>query len=450
MYQRDIENELLRWKQSSHRKPLLLRGARQVGKTTVIHTFSKHYSQYIYLNLENRADAQPFLHYPGIDKLVEAIFFLHNKDLNEPDTLIFIDEIQEVPETVNLLRYFFEEYPQLHIIAAGSLLETLLDKSIHIPVGRVEYKVLRPFSFVEFLTAMGETSALQQLGTMPPNDFAHEKLMQLFHTYTLIGGMPEVVSHYVGNRNLGALSTIYESLSFSYINDIEKYARNNSSIQVMRHIIHTMYIEAGSRIKFHGFGQSNYGSREVGEAIRTIEKAMLLCLVYPTTNTSLPIVPDKRKSPRLQLLDTGLMNHFVGLQKEIIGTMELDKVYKGKVIEHIVGQELLTLKFNIFNQLHFWTREKRDSTSEVDFVINIDGLIIPVEVKSGATGTLRSLHTFMDSAPHDIAIRLYAGEYNISKVKTLTGKPFYLINLPYYMVSQIEKYVLDFINNKPI
>lgn len=448
MYQRSIEKELLAWKTSSYRKPLILRGARQVGKTTTIHSFSKHYRQYIYLNLENQADAQLFLQNSDIHTLIEAIFFLHDKDIGIEETLLFIDEIQEVPEAVNVLRYFYEEYPQLHVVAAGSLLETILDKSAHVPVGRVEYRVLRPVSFPEFLSAMGETAALRQLETVPPNEFAYAKLMQLFHTYVLIGGMPEIISHYIENRNLSALSTIYESLSVSYINDVEKYARNDSFVQIMRHVITAMYGQAGSRIKFQGFGQSNYGSREIGEAFRTIEKAMLLQLVYPTTNTSLPIIPDKRKSPRLQLLDTGLMNHFAGLQKEIIGTADLDKVYQGKVIEHVVGQELLAVRFNVLNELHFWTREKKDSAAEVDFVLNVEGFVIPIEVKSGATGTLRSLHAFMDAAPHNIAVRLYAGKYSVSNVQTMTGKPFHLINLPYYMASQIEKVVLFFMENQ--
>jgi predicted AAA+ superfamily ATPase len=202
-----------------------------------------------------------------------------------------------------------------------------------------------------------------------------------------------------------------------------------------------MYTEAGSRIKFQGFGHSAYGSREVSEIFHAIEKAFLLHLVYPTTNTAMPIVPDKRKSPRLQILDTGLMNYFAGLQKEIIGCYELDKIYQGKIIKHLVGQEFLASKFNVLNELHFWTREKRGSTAEVDYVLAYDGLIIPVEVKSGATGTLRSLQLFMEQAPHDVAVRLYGGRFSVNHIQTALGKTFRLINLPYYLTSQIESYL---------
>ena len=294
MYYRNILQELQLWRLSKSRKPLLIRGARQVGKTTVVNELGRQYQQYIYLNLERKEDAMIFQNYSRFSTLVEAIFFLKDKDIQQNDTLIFIDEIQEVPETVNLLRYFLEDFPQFHVIAAGSLLEAVLNENMTMPVGRVEYKVLRPMAFNEFLEAMGEKSALQQYHTIPITDFAHEKLLQLFHTYTLIGGMPEVVKHYAENRNLTDLLPIYESLLVSYMNDVEKYARNSTMVQVIRHVIKSMSAEAGNRIKFQHFGQSNYGSREVGEAIRTIEKALLLYLVYPCTSTELPLSQTKR------------------------------------------------------------------------------------------------------------------------------------------------------------
>lgn len=444
MYHRNILQELQLWRLSKSRKPLLIRGARQVGKTTVVNEFARQYQQYIYLNLERKEDAVVFRNYARFSTLVEAVFFLKDKDIQQTDTLIFIDEIQEVPEAVNLLRYFLEDFPQFHVIAAGSLLEAVLNENITMPVGRVEYKVLRPMAFNEFLEAMGEKSALQQYNTVPIAEFAHEKLLQLFRTYTLIGGMPEVVKHYAENRNLTALLPIYESLLVSYMNDVEKYARNSTMVQVIRHVIKSMSIEAGNRIKFQHFGQSNYGSREVGEAIRTIEKALLLYLVYPCTNTSLPLFPDKKKSPRLQLLDTGLMNHLAGIQKEIIGTPHLDLVYQGKVAEHVVGQELLAAKFNVLNELHFWTREKKEAIAEVDYIYIFDGQLIPIEVKSGATGRLRSLHFFMENSPQQLAVRIYGGKLSIDSLKTPNGKVFHLLNLPYYLTGQIEQYLTWF------
>jgi uncharacterized protein len=153
------------------------------------------------------------------------------------------------------------------------------------------------------------------------------------------------------------------------------------------------------------------------------------------------LLPDLKKSPRLQLLDTGLMNYFVGIQKDIIGTDDLSQVYKGKMIEHLTGQELLAAQFNTLNALFFWVKEKKESTAELDFLVSFEGQIIPVEVKSGKTGTLRSLHQFMDLAPHHMAVRFYAGNLGISELKTPSGKVFFLLNLPYFLVSQIKPYL---------
>jgi len=441
MYVRNILSELEQWKASPNRKPLVLRGARQVGKTTVVNLFSDRYRQYIYLNLERKEDAALFTGYTNFSTLVEAVFFVKSKDIQERDTLLFIDEIQAVPEAIGLLRYFYEDYPWLHVIAAGSLLETVMQEEVSMPVGRVEYKVLRPVSFSEFLAATGEEAALHQYRTVPLRDFAHEKLLELFHRYVLIGGMPEIVGHYAEHRNLTALQPIYESLQVSFMNDVEKYARNSTLVHVIRHVIGAMPFEAGNRIKFRQFGQSNYGSREVGEAMRILEKAMLLHLVYPCTSTSIPVLPDKRKSPRLHLLDTGLMNCLAGLQKDLLHVRELDSLYQGKIAEQVVGQELLAANFSALNTLSFWVREKKDSSAELDFLQVFDGMVIPVEVKSGSTGRLRSLHLFMDNVPHTLAVRLYAGGLKKETIQTNAGKTYTLLNLPYYLAGRIVEYL---------
>lgn len=441
MYYRSIIPELESWKISETRKPLILRGARQVGKTTVVNLFSSRFKQYIYINLERLEDAELFQKHRRFGTLVEAIFFVKNKDIREQDTLLFIDEIQAVPAAINLLRYFYEDFPWLHVIAAGSLLETIMKENVSVPVGRVEYKVLRPVSFREFLIATGENAALREYDNIPVRDFAHEKLLELFHRYVLIGGMPEIVKHYAEHKNLTALLPIYESLQVSFLNDVEKYARNTSQVNIIRHVISAMPYQAGNRIKFENFGQSNYGSREVSEAMRIIEKAMLLHLVYPCTSFSPPALPDRRKSPRLHLLDTGLMNYVAGIQKELLDIKELNSLYQGKIAEQIVGQELLASRFNVMNELHFWIREKKDATAEVDFIYMHAGEIIPVEVKYGSSGRLRSLHLFMEGAPHEMAVRLYAGPLKKEEAQTPSGKVFTLLNIPYYLAGKLAQYL---------
>jgi uncharacterized protein len=447
MIARNIIGELTKWKSSETRKPLIIRGARQVGKTTVINTFGKTYKQYIYLNLDRKEDASVFSNYTKFSDLVSSIFFLKNKSVTIDETLIFIDEIQALPEAISLLRYFYEDYPQFHVIAAGSLLETILNEKVNIPVGRVEYKVMRPIAFNEYLDALDEQQALIQYNKVPVDNFAHEKLLQLFYNYTLIGGMPEIVNSYAKSKNLTALTVIYESLIESYLNDVDKYARNSSMVNVIRHVIMTMSNEAGSRIKFEKFGATNYKSREVGEAMRTIEKALLLHLIYPNITVTFPVLSDLKKSPRLQILDTGLLNYLSGIQKELILQTNLDNFYQGKIVQHIVGQELLAINHSIMNKLHFWTREKKDSQAEVDFVYTYESQIYPIKVKSGATGTLRSLHLFMDLCPHKYAIRIYSGKLSIDNLKTPNGKEFYLLNLPIYLTGQIDNYLKWFLQN---
>ena len=449
MFKRQILQEIEKWRLKEPRKPLVIRGARQVGKTTLVNQFAAQYEQYIYLNLELAEDKDPFEKFTSIENLINTLFFLKNKTLaKKSTTLIFIDEIQQVLKALNTLRYFYEFAPEISVIAAGSMLETLFDKNISFPIGRVEYKVIRPVSFPEFLSAIGETSALEQLTQIPVAAFAQTKLLTLFHTYALIGGMPEIVQHYATHKDLVALAPIYDSLISGYLDDVEKYAKSNAQIQHIRHCIKNSFSQAGKRIKFERFGNSSYKSREMGEALRVLEKALLLQLIYPSTTATLPIVPDIKKSPRLQILDSGLLNYFVGLQKEIIGTNDLNNIYQGTLIEHLIGQELLAVQYNTLSALQFWVREKKESTAEVDYLFSFDGLIIPIEVKSGKEGTLKSLHSFMDLAPHKMAIRFYAGELKISDAITQNGKKYQILNLPYYLGSQIEKYIDWFTETK--
>lgn len=442
MFERSIVGELEKWLKKKDRKPLVLRGARQVGKTTVINQFAGRFEQYIYLNLELPDDREPFEKFSTIETLVQALFFLKNKTLSaKGNTLIFIDEIQEVPQALNTLRYFYESEPEIAVIAAGSMLETLFNKNISFPVGRVEYKVLRPASFPEFLAAMNEREALQYLTQVPAPSFTHTKLLQLFHTYALIGGMPEIVKYYSENKDLTELGSIYDSLITAYLDDVKKYAPTELQAVHIRHAIRASFAQAGKRIKFEGFGNSSYKSRDMGDALRTIENALLIHLLYPCTDVQLPMLPDHKKSPRLQILDSGMLNYFTGIQKEILGTADLNKVYQGTLIEHLVGQELLAGQYNALSNLNFWVREKQTSTAEVDYIWLFESKLIPIEVKSGTEGKLKSLHLYMDAAPHAMALRFYAGEISITSATTANGKNYKLLNLPYYLVSQTDHYL---------
>jgi len=447
MFQRTAIQHLKNWKNKTNRKPLVLRGARQVGKTTLVDLFSQEFDNYIKLNLEKKEDRILFEKIDNIKELKQSIFYSHNISSIKGKTLLFIDKIQNSPKAIKQLRYFYEEEKDLFVIAAGSLLETVINEKISFPVGRVEFYHLRPVSFIEFLLAIGEKQSIELINTIPLPVYAHFKLLKLFKTYTLLGGMPEIINTYIKHKDISALNSIYESLINSYIEDVEKYSKNNTQTQIIRFIIKQSFFEAGNRITFQNFGKSNYRSREVGEAFRTLEKTMILQLVYPTTNTNIPLQPDYKKSPKLQLFDTGLINHIAGTGQEFFTEEKITDIYKGKIAEHIAGQELISLSYSPLSKLVFWVRDKKNSQAEVDFVYLYKGLIIPIEVKAGKTGRLRSLFKFADDTSHSLCVRVYDGILYIQEEKTISGKNILLLNLPFYLINKIDLY-LDFILHK--
>ena len=445
---RHIFSELTSWKKSSDRKPLILRGARQVGKTTLIHQFAKSYKNRILLNLELAKDKRFFTDFENIQTIVEALLISHNVSTSEiGNTIIFIDEIQEAPEAISMLRYFFEMEPEIHVIAAGSLLEHAMRKVKSFPVGRVKMLYMFPINFPEFLSAIGNTALLDQLNTIPIRDVAHKTLLDLFNRYAIIGGMPEVVRKYVETLNIADLPTIYESIWETYKEDVVKYAANNSEARIIKHIMSTAHFELDSRIKFQNFGNSNYRSREVGEAFRNLDDAKVIQLIYPTTDSSPPLLPDLKKSPRLQFLDTGLINHELNIQVEMLAMEDLNNAYRGAVIPHLVAQELLSLSTFKTVKPIFWVREKNQSSAEVDLVVQFNKLVIPIEIKSGKEGKLKSLHQFIEEAPHPYAVRMYAGKFSIEQHSTRSGKQYFLMNLPYYLSTKLYEYLGYFVAN---
>lgn len=447
-FNRYIYSKLEDWKTASSRKPLLLRGARQVGKTTLINQFATTYQHSISLNLERAADLQYFKDFNDAKTIVNAIFATHSiKSEQTKHTLLFIDEIQESPEAIALLRYFYEDIPELHVIAAGSLLEHVMRKVKSFPVGRIAYLYVHPLNFIEFLEAKKQTGAVEQINQLPVQQFAHQLLLKQFHEYAIIGGMPEVIKTYLSTENIADLSGIYEGIWGSYKDDAEKYANNATATRVIKHIMHTAHLYLDQRIKFQNFGNSNYKSREVGEAMRNLNDARIIQLIYPATNIEPPILPDLKKSPRLQFLDTGLVNHELNIQANMLALDDLNNAYKGAIIPHLITQELMSLNTEKYKQANFWVREKAQSSSEVDLIVQFMDKIIPIEIKSGKEGRLKSLHQFIEKANHPYAIRMYAGAFKVEKHQTPTNKKSYLLmNLPYYLGTKLPEYIAFFIN----
>jgi len=447
-FNRKIISHLKRWADSKDRKPLILRGARQVGKTTAVNIFSKQFDQYVYLDLEKSEEADLFRRELRVKELLQSIFLFKNVTPKKGKQLLFIDEIQNSLEAVSALRYFYEEMPDLYVISAGSLFEIMLEKKqISFPVGRVQFFFIYPLIFEEYLEAIGEYNALELLNSIPFPKFAYQTLFKLFHNYTLIGGMPEIIAKYRITENIHELNSVYQSLLTAYIDDASKYARNETMRNIIKHCIESAPYEAGKRISFAGFGNSNYRSREAGEALKILERAMLLYLFYPTTKTEIPIIQNKKKSPRLQFFDTGILNFVSGLQQYFFNFDNLHAFYKGLLAEHIVGQELIASDFLTSRKLAFWVREKKQSSAEVDFLFQFDRFVIPIEIKSGKSGTLRSLHQFINRCDHSLAIRLYSGPLQIENTKTPEGKSYHLLNLPYFLAGRLKDYIAWFIEN---
>ncbi|TSA34889.1 MAG: DUF4143 domain-containing protein [Porphyromonadaceae bacterium] len=439
IFKRKIYQQLLDWKNSNRRKPIVLRGARQVGKSTIIREFGKEYNSFIELNLEKKQDLNLF-EFNDVKTIIEATLARENVSINSDSLLLFIDEIQESPKAIELLRFFYEDFPNLHVICAGSLLEHVVKDITSFPVGRIQQLVLHPFDFEEFLWAKGKENIVELFEEVPIKEHFHEIIQNLFHEYVIIGGMPEVIKTYVETNTYSELGAVYQEIWQTYKDDVEKYGRNNTEKRVLRHIMETAAHEK-DRITMAGFGNSNYKSREVGEALRSLDKSRLIQLVYPTISILPPQEIDFTRKPRLQFLDTGLLNNVLGIQSQLIGLNDLSDFYRGRIMQHIVFQQLQSQFTSLGSNLHFWVREKANSSSEVDLIYPHEQYLIPVEVKSGAHGRLRSLHQFMDRTNHHYAIRLLSNKLSVEKVITPEGKPYTLLNLPHYLATRIPQYV---------
>jgi hypothetical protein len=439
---RQLINDLRTWKDTSDHKPIVLRGARQVGKTTLVRMLGKEFDVFYELNLERKADKDLFDRYDDIHELLRAIYFKFAKTPEKGEkTLLFIDEIQNSPEAVAMLRYFYEDANEIYVITAGSLLESLMEmRQISFPVGRVQYMALRPCSFLEFLDGMGASFDAEAIINIEAH-YIHDRLIKRFNEYTLVGGMPEAINQYAINSDIHALKSVYDSLIESYSNDVEKYADTELKVRTIRHILNYGWSAAAETISFEKFGDSAYISRDMGNAFRTLEKAFLLELVYPITDTRLPNNPNFRLRPRLFWLDTGLVNYKAKTQSVVFDTTNITDVWRGRIAEHIVAQELLSLDNIVSANRSFWRRNKKGSEAEVDFIFIYKDLMIPIEVKSGTNSKLKSLHLFMDDAPHSIAIRVWSGNLSVDEVITQQGKVFKLINLPFYYICVIQKMI---------
>ena len=441
MFKRIALKYLRCWAQKEERKPLVLRGARQVGKTTLVRLFAEEFEHYIYLNLEEKENAALFAADSSFEDLLSGVFFKANVRQDSKRVLIFIDEIQNEPKAVQALRYFYEKRPDLYVIAAGSLLESLMGRHISFPVGRVEYMALHPCTFVEFLDAIGEEQLACRVEQIAVPQSLHDYTLDLFKKYMIIGGLPEVVANYAEHRDMVRLGGVFNALLSGYRDDVEKYASKPKEQDTIRYILNYGWTFAAHRIQFAKFTNTSFRSADVSNAFRILEKTLLLELVYPQTSASFPILPDLRKSPKLLWLDTGLVKYVAGMQEELLFTTDSDELWNCDIAEHIVAQELLGATTSFGEKRMFWVRDARNSQAEVDFLIRYKSHLLPIEVKTGSNSKLRSLHQFMDESRESMALRLWNGPMTSDTIARADGSTFTLYNIPLYYAGQLSEFV---------
>lgn len=444
MFEREINKIFLEWKNRKKRKPLVIRGARQVGKTSAVNLFAEDsFKTYIYINLEQEDNLALFSRMNPVHELVQAIQLKFNKKIIAGATFIFIDEIQNSSIAMNQLRYFYEEMPDLHVAAAGSLLEVKMkSEGFSFPVGRVEYCYMHPVTFEEYLSAMKETEALHYINSVKPEkkipSEIHNTLMKKYQEYLLVGGMPEAVARYVETKSLIDVDPVYESILTGFKDDVLKYT-SIAKAKYIQYLVEHASKYIGLPVKYENFGGSGFRSREMSEAFDVLEKAMVISRVYASASSQLPIVNNLKKSPKLLYLDTGLVNYQVGLRTEIMNIKDINAVYHGQLSEQITGQTLLSQAIRKNINLSYWYREQKGSISEIDYLISYHNRLIPIEVKSGKSGTLRSLLNFIDEGRNNFAVRIYSGASGIEKIRTPNKKQFALFSLPFYLLHRIEQ-----------
>jgi len=452
MFERDLITQMRQWSRRSPHKPLVIRGARQVGKSTLVREFGKEFDVFIEVNLDLSDDALIFQRTDKVEDIWQYLC-LRNHVVSDSSKrmLLFIDEIQEVPEAVGFLRYFYEKMPWLYVITAGSRLQSLLKKRVSFPVSRVEYLNLRPFSFTEYINAIEGAQWRDMLMQRRVPELMHEQMMSRFNQYALIGGMPEAVSTYAEHRDIERLSPIFNSLLKGYNEDVERYAKSEDQVRIIRHILNTAWYSAAETITFAKFGNSSYTSTQIHEGMDCLERAYILSLDYPVTSTDAPAIPNFKRSPKLIMVDSGITNFVAGIQIQYLQNKDLLDTWRGQAAEQIVAQELRVLLDRHFvEKQFFWVREESNAKAEIDFIWQYGDKIIPIEVKAGTNSHLKSLHSFVNKSKHFVtAVRFWSGEFFIQEAKTPEpdNKPYRLINIPFYYIGQMT-YILDEVLSK--
>lgn len=429
--ERNIDFELKQWKENISRKPLILRGARQVGKSSSVRNLAQSFDYYIEVNFDDSPEIKTvFEQYSQPKDICEQLSVFFNTPIIEGKTLVFFDEIQTCIPAISSLRYFYEKMPNLHIISAGSLLEFVLAEIPSFGVGRVRSMFLYPLSFMEFLKGLKEELLLKALQKASPQaplaEILHQKLNNYYKKFLIIGGMPEAVNHYVEHQDLLEIQRILNDLIISLRADFVKYKHRIDTSRISE-VFNAVVNQMGDKFTY-SYPNASLNNKQIKQILELLTMAGLIIPVTHSSSNGLPLGAEiNPKKQKYLILDTGIFQRILGVNiSNLMLENDINFINKGGIAELFVGLELL--KSNSCyeqSELYYWQRESKSSQAEVDFVIQKDRLIIPIEVKSGTKGSMQSLYLFLSEKKKDFGIRLSLENFgNIEHVKIM---PIYAI-----------------------
>lgn len=429
---RFIDDQLEVWAHQKNFKPLLLRGARQVGKTYAARELGKKFDNFIEINLEVNSKARDMFTvdlYP--QRIIQEITYLTKQKVVPGKTLLFFDEIQAEPKAIQALRYFYEMMPNVHVIAAGSLIDFAIE-SVGVPVGRVEFLYMYPVSFLEFIDALGESVLLKAIHEHHNEDpislIAHDRLLELIKEYLAIGGMPEAVHAWAQEKDAFHCFRIQQALINTYRQDFNKYAKK-AQIKYLDTLFDNIPLQCGQKFKYSAI-PGEFRKRELAPCVELLATAGIIHKVYDTPAQGLPLGAHiDPESFKIIFLDVALAQAILGLDMtQWLASGQEPWVNKGEIVEAFVGQELVAYSQPFQKQkLYYWTRNERTAQAEIDYVTSIKQDIIPIEVKSGAGSTLKSMHSFLEKHPHSpYGIRFSTQNYSV--YEKIRSYPLYAIS----------------------
>jgi len=409
---RNIDFDLLEWKKSDNRKPLLLRGARQVGKTSAVKNLSKHFHYFVEINFDEHQSFKIIFEKDYSPReICEQLSVLTNTPIIPGETLLFLDEIQACLPALGRLRYFYEKMPDLHLVAAGSLLEFALAELPSFGVGRVRSLFMYPLSFSEFLAAIGENLLVKSIEqasfvkALP--DAIHKKLLSYYKKFLMIGGMPEVLSAYVAGASLLDVQRILNDLLISVQADFAKYKSRVPASRLIE-VFSSVAQQTGNKFNY-SYPNTSLDNRQIKEALDLLQMAGLIYRVTHSSSNGIPLGAEiNPKKTKYLIFDTGIFQRIMGLNlSDLLLSDDFDSINKGNIAELHVGLELIKSESPYQNHpLFYWQREEKNSQAEVDFVEQFGDAIIPIEVKSGKKGSMQSLYIFLKEKNLPFGIRI--------------------------------------------